>query len=302
MATFRIMPHGRLQEWVAEEKGYFTDEGLEYEFVYDYSTSTNRQGSPGHGEPSGVREVRQGAFESMQAGRACDVSSACHWAVNMAASSRHGRMWGHCYSVTPSGIYVPPESPIRTSQDLADIEVAVGFHSGSHFSALQALEHCLPPAAIKLHFVGRPLERLALLLERQVASANIFGAPMYVLEQQGFRKIVDTTFMIGFLLSQETSESDVQRYFRALQRAQRDIDLQPERYKHYFLKALPEKYHSTVDLHAFGVGERLVFEPYTREHFEQTHRWMAAWDLFDSAAPQQGRADYAAAVLLLGDG
>jgi NitT/TauT family transport system substrate-binding protein len=94
----------------------------------------------------------------------------------------------------------------------------------------------------------------------------------------------------------------VQRYFRALQRAQRDIDVQPERYKHYFLKALPEKYHSLVDLHAFGVGERLVFEPYTREHFEQTHRWMAAWDLFDSAAPQQGRADYAAAVLLLGDG
>ena len=33
MAIFRIQTHGRLQEWVAEEKGYFTDEGLEYEFV-----------------------------------------------------------------------------------------------------------------------------------------------------------------------------------------------------------------------------------------------------------------------------
>jgi NitT/TauT family transport system substrate-binding protein len=292
------MPHGRLQEWVAEEKGYFADEGLEYEFVHDYSISTNRQGSPGHVEPSGVREVRQGAFESMQAGRACDVSSACHWAVNMAASSRHGRMWGHAYSVTPSGIYVAPESPLRSSQDLANVAVAVGFHSGSHFSALQALEKLLPAAAIKLHFVGRPLERLALLLDRQVVAANIFGAPMYVLEQQGFRKIVDTTFMIGFLLRQETSEPDVQRYFRALQRAQRDIDLQPERYKHYFLKALPEKYHSMVDLHAFGVGERLVFEPYTREHFEQTHRWMAAWELFDGSDTRAETADYTSAVLL----
>lgn len=33
MSKFRIMPHGRLQEWVAEEKGYFKDEGLDYEFT-----------------------------------------------------------------------------------------------------------------------------------------------------------------------------------------------------------------------------------------------------------------------------
>jgi len=32
--TFRIKPHGRLQEWVAEEKGFFADEGLEYDFVH----------------------------------------------------------------------------------------------------------------------------------------------------------------------------------------------------------------------------------------------------------------------------
>ena len=298
MAKFRIMPHGRLQEWVAEEKGYFTDEGLEYELVYDYSTGSHGHGSPGHAEPSGVREVRQGAFESMQAGRACEVSSACHWAVNMAASSRHGRMWGHAYAVTPSGIYVPPESPIRRSRDLAHVKVAVGFHSGSHFSALQALEKLLQPSEIKLHFVGRPMERLALLLDRQVASANVFGVPMYVLEQQGFRRIVDTTFMIGFLLSPQANEADVHRYFRALQRAQRDIDLEPERYKHYFLKALPEKYHSMIDLHGFGVGERLVFEPYTRQSFEHTHRWIASWELFDSAAAPVGNADYTSAVLL----
>ena len=33
MSKFRIQPHGRLQEWVAEEKGYFTDAGLDYEFA-----------------------------------------------------------------------------------------------------------------------------------------------------------------------------------------------------------------------------------------------------------------------------
>ena len=32
MAKFTIAPHMRLHEWVAEEKGYFTQEGLDYEF------------------------------------------------------------------------------------------------------------------------------------------------------------------------------------------------------------------------------------------------------------------------------
>ena len=32
MAKFLIEPHFRLQEWVAEEKGYFRAEGLDYEF------------------------------------------------------------------------------------------------------------------------------------------------------------------------------------------------------------------------------------------------------------------------------
>ena len=32
MAKFIIEPHFRLQEWVAEEKGYFRAEGLDYEF------------------------------------------------------------------------------------------------------------------------------------------------------------------------------------------------------------------------------------------------------------------------------
>ena len=29
---FLIQPHFRLHEWIAEQKGYFTDEGLDYDF------------------------------------------------------------------------------------------------------------------------------------------------------------------------------------------------------------------------------------------------------------------------------
>jgi NitT/TauT family transport system substrate-binding protein len=200
--------------------------------------------------------------------------------------------------VTPSAIVVPPESAIKKSGDLANVEVGVGYHSGSYFSAIQALEKILKPDEIKLRFIGQPQDRLAVLLDRKVDAANMFGAPLYVVEQQGFRKIVDTTFMIGFLLHPDADAENVKRYFNALKRAQRDIDLQPERYKHYFLKELPKKYHDMIDVGGFGPGERLIFEPYTREMFEQTHHWMEQAKLFPEG--QRGTRDYEVSVSVAG--
>ena len=278
---------------MAEEKGYFKEEGLDYEFISRLPQTWSANVTSTEEAPP---DVIRGAFESFEAGRACEISAACHWATNMASSAEHGRMWGHAYSVTPSGIFVPPESPIRKPSDLANVEIAVGYHSGSHFSTLQGLEHILRPEEIKLRFVGLPLDRLTALPDRKVPAGAIFGTNYYVLEQQGFRRIVDTTFMIGFFVHGDADQEDVERYFRALQRAQRDIDLEPERYKHYFLKELPARYHDMVDVRAFGTGERLVFEPYTREAFERTHRWMESLKLFPQE--QLGRATYDAAILV----
>jgi NitT/TauT family transport system substrate-binding protein len=292
MGKFRILSHARLQEWVAEEKGYFKQVGLDYEFLVRPAAGWSADVASTESVPE---EIKKGAFESYEAGRGCDVSAACHWAVNMAASAGHGRMWAHAYSVTPSGIFVSPESPVQKPADLAGVDVTVGYHSGSHFSTLQALETFLKPDEIKLHFAGLPLDRLALMVDRKVGAASLYGAPMYVLEQLGFRKIVDTTFMIGFLVSAEVKDSDAELYFEALRLAQVAIDLEPERYRHYFLNELPERYHAMVDVRTFGIGERLVFEPYTREMFEQTHRWMVNWKLFSSG--QSGNLGYDTAVL-----
>jgi len=205
-------------------------------------------------------------------------------------------MWGHAYSVAPAAIVVPPESPIHRPRDLAGVPVSVGYHSGGHFSALQALYSFLPPDDVKVEFGGPPLGRLAAMLDRNVSVANIFGPLLYVLEQQGFRKVVDTTYMIGFLFSNDADIEDVDKYFRAMQRAQRDIDLAPDQYKHYLLKGIPAKYHDIVDVERFGPGERIVFEDYTREMYEQTHRWMEDLNLFP--VDQLGHAAYEVAVAL----
>lgn len=295
MSTFRIMPHTRLQEWVAEEKGYYAAEGLDYEFVRGDNMS-RRDGSVQTVEGSAPAIIKQGAFESMEAGRTCDVSAACHWAVNMASSAQHGRMWGHAYSVTPCGIMVANDSPIKRAEDLAGVEVGVGYHSGSHFTTMQTLSKYMNADDIKLRFIGGPWDRVDLMMERRMQAATVFGVQKDVLEQQGFRKVADATFMIGFLIQPDAVTEDVQKYFTALQRAQRDIDVEPEQFRHYYLNELPAKYHSMVDVRAFSAGERIVFEPYTQEVYEKTHRWMEEHKFFEGS--QAGNAGFAQAVLV----
>jgi NitT/TauT family transport system substrate-binding protein len=274
--AFKIMPHGRLQEWVADEQGFFAAEGLEYSFITegDYGISAVRRDAAG--------EIRTGAFETFESGRSgANVSCACHWATSAAASEGNGQLVTTAYSVAPCAIVVPPESPIRRPEDLAGVPIGVGYHSGSHFATLQALEDVLPAAEIKLSFEGPPNERLSALLDRQVPAATAWGVPLYIAEAFGFRKVVDATFMIGFLVTgSDVSKSDVEKYLRALRSAQTEIDVHPERYKHYHLKAVPAKYRDEVDVRTFGTGERIVFLPYSREVFAATRQWTQGRNLF----------------------
>src|SRR5580693_4650336 len=274
--TLKIMPHGRLQEWVAEEKGYFAAEGFEYSFVISEDYGVHRPQRDDGGQ------IKTGAFETFAAGRdGADVSCACHWATSAAASERVGQLVTTAYSVANCAIVVPPESPIRRPEDLAGMPIGVGYHSGSHFATVQALEAVLPADEVKLTFQGPPNERLDALLGRQVPAATTWGVPLYVAEAFGFRKILDATFMIGFLVTgSSASQADVDKYLSALRRAQMEIDLRPELYKHYHLRTVPEKYREQVDVRAFGTGERIVFLPYTREVFAATQQWTQARDLF----------------------
>src|SRR5436305_5963567 len=137
MPAFRISSHGRLQDWIAVERGFFEDEGLDYEFDVLALENAAQDISA-----TAREDIRVGAYELYLSGGGGkkNMSCACHWAVNQAASDAAGRMWDHAYSVLPGGIYVPAESPIRRPDELAGVDVAVGYHSGSHFSTIQALE------------------------------------------------------------------------------------------------------------------------------------------------------------------
>jgi NitT/TauT family transport system substrate-binding protein len=288
VGKLKIQPHGRLNDWVAQEKGYFKDLGLEVEFAAGADRNMLRPSELAGDAP--LPQIHSGAFESYGEGKgrkgeaAGDVSCACHWTVNQAARVNDGVMWSKSYSVCEAAILVPGDSEVLRPEHLAGREVAVGYHSGSHYSAIQALEVFLAPEQIKLHFAGTSWSRVEAVLARRVPAANVFGPQLYLLEQQGFRRLLSTTFMMAFMFPSDVDGGDVDKYMQALVRAQADIDLEPERYKHNFLREIPSRFHGMIDVRRFGVGERVVPQTYTQSTFEKTQAWMHARKLFDVGA------------------
>jgi hypothetical protein len=122
---------------------------------------------------------------------------------------------------------------------------------------------------------------MQLLIDGAIPAAALFSGPYYFAEQLGFRKIIDTTFMIATMITANTEPAELRKYFRALQRAQRDIDLRPEVYTHYYINEFPVRYHSMMDTRRWGPGERIVIEPYTEEAFNRSREWIAQHEIFE---------------------
>ena len=286
MAKFVIAPHMRLHEWIAVEKGYFDEVGLDYVLEDQLLSATGERHDLGD---------RVGAYQTYEQGRTCDVSSACHWTVNVASASGHGKLYADAYSVSPCGIFVPANSSIKRPEDLAGLPISVGYQSGSHYSTIQAMEAFVDRDQINLSFSdGLLFKRMEHLIEGTVPAANLFSGPYYFMEQLGFRKVLDTSFMMAVMVAEDANPEDVKKYFGALNRAQSDIDNRQELYTHYYRDEFPEKFRAKMDTRLFGPGERIVFETYSREIFDESRAWVAERDIFEDGV---GHLDYDQAVV-----
>ena len=113
-----------------------------------------------------------------------------------------------------------------------------------------------------------------------------------MLDQLGFRKIVDTSFMIGFMFPAGVEAADVEKYMNGLKRAQMDLDFEPEKYRHYYRNEIPDRYKESVDVRRFSTGERVVFLPYTEAVYGKTQAWLRDRGLFE----EQSELHYASSV------
>ena len=283
MPKFVISPHFRLHEWVAEEKGYFSAEGLDYEF---------RDVFEDHATPDkvGAYQLRKGPRHQRELRLPLDGQRR--------GLVGHGKLYADAYSVSPAAVFVPPEfadqgsrgsgrradlGRLPVGQPLFDDPGARAVHAAQGHQALLRRRHPVPP-----------LEKL---IDRQVPAAAVFSGPYYFLEQLGFRKVIDTTFMMASMITGDPDREDVKKYFPALRLAQRDIDLRPELYTQHYRNEFPQALPVEMDTRRWGPGERIVFEPYTKEVFEDSFRWIRERGIFEDGAMGEGKYEDACVSL-----
>jgi hypothetical protein len=183
---------------------------------------------------------------------------------------------------------------VKKPEDLAGVPISVGYQSGSHYATIQALEQFIPADKINLTFAdGMLYKRLDNLLDGKCPASTLFSGPYYMAEQLGFRKVLDNTFMITTMINGTPDPEDLRKFFKALRRAQRDIDLRPDLYTHYYKNEFPDRYHAVMDTRRWGPGERLVFEPYTKEVYDETFKWIADHGIFADTGMGSGKYEEA---------
>ena len=268
-----VVPHfSRLHEWIALEEGYFQDEGLEPEMLTDvmHSVSSHR------GDEYGQRPQDLPFVQGQQV-----ANSACEWGTACNAGAGMGRIVPDLYSVGRYAIFARPGSEIERLYELRDVPVGIGEMAGSHFTTLKTLGEVLPKEHIKVVHTGGPGQRLLALLDEEVEVANLLDPEIPIAEAKGLYKLAQGEFIVTFWVSPAISQGTLGKFFGALKRAEEALEQNTGKYLRLWERNVPPTLEGDYDYTTFGRGEKLVFEPYSQEMFEDAMQFAEAWGLHE---------------------
>jgi ABC-type nitrate/sulfonate/bicarbonate transport system substrate-binding protein len=259
---------------VAVEQGFFAAEGLDVEYYED-----NPQGPAGRVEDFSKRwkesQLQKGALE---------VYPVCEWgAIERVQALGAGKIIGLDTTVRTGALMVRKESKIGSLQELGDIPIAVTWHAGTFYAAIEALEAAgVPFAEIKLVHANDRLDALlggateaAALMEPLVSRAFAAGA----------RKLADLRWRGGIVAGNDIDEETAAKLRRALNRAIAWLRDDEARSRDQVLRDL------APDQRAGGMMPELVgVETYQADEFKEKVDWMMRRGFLTDAP------DYAAVV------
>ena len=271
-----VAPKGMgLNDFVAQEEGFFTAEGLEVEL--DWKTFRGTQSSW-----KGLNYFERPQDRPYTKDKQQDViQGACAWGSICNASAGMGRFVPDAYGLSPWAIFVRADSNIRRPQDLKDVPVSVGMRAGSHFNVPYRLEKYLPLENIKTVNTGGFGARLKALLDGEVEAASLLPPQIAMAEQLGLRKIIEDTFHTLWWVPPAAEPEVVLAYLRALDSAEEALDADLEKYLPLWKLAVPpefESYH-TWDFSKFGRGERFIYKSIPRAEFDEVMDQVKRWGL-----------------------
>src|SRR5438067_2431511 len=275
MRKVRVAPKGMgLNDFVAKEEGFFAAEGIEVE--WDIKTFRGTQSSW-----KGSDYFQRPQDKPYTEGDKSVIQCACVWGSISNASAGMGRFVPDAYGVSPWAIFVRPDSKIRRPEDLKDVPVSVGMRAGSHFNVPYRLEKYLPLEHIKTVNTGGFGARLKALIAGEVEAASLLPPQIAMAEQLGLRQIIADTFHTLWWVPENFEPELVRAYLRALERAEKAMDADMEKYLPLWKLAVPAEFENfhPWDYAKFGRGERFYHRRLPREEFDETLAQVKRWGL-----------------------
>ena len=193
---------------VAVEQGFFAAEGLTVEYNED-----NPQGVAGRVENFSERwkesQLQQGALE---------VYPVCEWgAIERVQSLGKGRIIGLDTTARTGAIMVRKDSKIETLTDLRNVPIAVTWHAGTFYAAIEVMEAAgVAFDEIKLVHAN---DRLDALLSGKTEAAALMEPLVSRAVEAGCRKIADLRWRGGIVAGEDVDEETAGKLRRALNRA-----------------------------------------------------------------------------------
>lgn len=280
-----VEPVFGLHWFVGVEDGLFAAEGVDVEIVHPKIPERFDRKDPRRSDHHKVNSFNyQNLFEQQQ----CDIYRACEWGQVRRTydQKRPGPIVGKRAAVVCQGIYVRPESEINAPGQLANKEVGVQFHQGSHYTSLAMLEGVLRPDEIKLVHAGVGWQRFEALEKGEVEAASLVAPYNTLAEKNGYKRLCETHYLGLENFAEEIDDETVAAIQRAIRKAVKNINANKEKYLHILLNEMPERYRKQITAKDFFLPRLRYVDPspYTQEEFEHTADWMKKWDLIPKDA------------------
>jgi ABC-type nitrate/sulfonate/bicarbonate transport system substrate-binding protein len=243
---------------VAVEQGFFAAEGLDVEYHED-----NPKGAAGR-----VEDFSQRWKESQLQKGALEVYPVCEWgAIERVQALGGGKIIGLDTTVRTGALMVAKDSKIQSPAELGNVPIAVTWHAGTFYAAIEVLEAAgVPFEDIKLVHANDRLEALvggttqaAALMEPLVSRALAAGA----------RKIADLRWRGGIVAGNDVDDETAEKLRRALNRAIAWLRENEDRSREQVLRDLaPEQRRHGLMPELVGV------KSYRPEEFQEKVDWM----------------------------
>jgi ABC-type nitrate/sulfonate/bicarbonate transport system substrate-binding protein len=252
---------------VAVEKGFFKEEGVDVEYYED-----NPKGVAGR-----VEKFSERWKESNLAEGALEVYPVCEWgAIERVQQLGHGRIIGLDTTARTGAIMVRGDSKITELAQLRNVPIAVSWHAGTFYAAIEALEEIdVPYNDIKLVHAN---DRLGALLDGETEAAALMEPLVSRAVSAGCRKLTDLRWRGGIVVSDEVDDDTADKIMRALNRAVEYLKENEETSREELLRDLTPEQRKTGLL-----PELIGAQHYKSTEFGEKVDWMMERGLLKDA-------------------